>query len=208
LYYPAKATTWLSAAESDLSWLEGTRLINLKKGSVLDSLNSACQVIGGSLTYTEGEMAEALTQMGNALGDPSYYRQAAAFLNYTLSAASGLVNGGILQEHCEATAGGCSQVRFRLDLPAYKGVFIDAVSDWAAATGSHDYDEFLGAQATAVIRNAIRGPHNAPAHCATPHACQFSFHWTGERDPAPFGITLGGQESALDALTAVLPQAP
>jgi hypothetical protein len=207
-YNPGKASAWLTAAKADLGWLEGTRLVNLRTGGILDSLNSSCRVIGGSLTYTEGEMAEALTQMGNALGDPSYYGRAAAFLNYTLSPASGLTNNGILQEHCEATAGSCSRVRFRLDLPAYKGVFINAVADWAAATGSHDYDAFLGAQAAAVVQNAIRGTHNAVAHCATPHTCQFSFHWTGEPDPAPLGITLGGQESALDALTAVLPQAP
>lgn len=207
-YNPAKAATWLSAAQSDLSWLESTRLVNLKTGAVLDSLNSSCQVIGGSLTYTEGEMAEALTQMGNALGDSSYYSQASAFLNYTLSPSSGLTSGGILQEHCEASAGACSQARFRLDLPAYKGLFINAVADWAASTGNHAFDGFLGAQAAAVVQNAIRGPHNNLAHCTTPHTCQFSFHWTGERDPAPLGITLGGQESALDALTAVLPQRP
>jgi glycosyl hydrolase family 76 len=208
LYNPTKASSWLSAAQSDLSWLESTRLVNLKTGGVLDSLNSSCLAIGGSLTYTEGEMAEALTQMGNALGNPSYYSQAAAFLNYTLSPASGLTNGGILQEHCEATAGACSQARFRFDLPAFKGLFINAVADWAASTGNHAFDGFLLAQANAVVRNAIRGPHNDVSHCATPHTCQFSFHWTGEADATPLGITLGGQVSALDALTAVLPAAP
>ena len=79
------------------------------------------------------------------------------------------------------------------------------MSDWASATESTTFNAFMSAQAGAAIKNAIRGPHNDVTHCASPHTCQFSFHWTGERDPAPLGITLGGQESALDALTAVLP---
>jgi hypothetical protein len=205
-YNPGKAATWLNDAQSALTWLENSGMIDLQAGSVLDSLNSACHVIGGSLTYTEGEVAEALTQMGRALSDPSYYDQAAAFLRYTISPASGLTSGGILQEHCEATTGACGHVRFRLDLPAYKGLFINAVDDWAAATGDHSFDGFLRAQASAVVQNAIRGSHNDIAHCASPHTCQFGFHWTGAWDPAPLGITLGGQESALDALTAVLPR--
>jgi Glycosyl hydrolase family 76 len=207
-YNASKASSWLAAAQSDLSWLKSSGLINLQAGSVLDSLDSACHPIGGSLTYTEGEVAEALTQMGNALGDPSYYDQAAAFLRYTINPASGLVSNGVLQEHCEAVVGACGQVRFRLDLPAYKGLFVNAVADWEAATGNHAFDPFLRAQATAVIQNAIRGPNNDLSHCGAPHTCEFSFHWTGARDPAPLGITLGGQESALDALTSVLPQQP
>jgi Glycosyl hydrolase family 76 len=207
-YDPTKAASWLAAAQSDLRWLEGSGLVNLQSGSVLDSLTPACHTKGGSLTYTEGEVAEALTQIGAALGDSSYYDQAAAFLRYTMSPTSGLVSNGILQEHCEAVLGACSQVRFRLDLPAYKGLFVNAVADWEAASGNHDFDLFLGAQATAVVQNAIRGPHNDLSHCGSPHTCQFGFHWTGARDPVPMGITLGGQESALDALTAVLPQRP
>jgi hypothetical protein len=204
-YNATIAATWLSDAQSALTWFENSGLINLQTGRVIDSLTPACQLTGSSLTYTEGEVADALTQMGNAVGDPTYYQEAAAFLNYTASPASGLTTNGILQEHCEAVMGACGRVRFRNDLPAFKGLFINAVVDWEASTHSTAYDGFLTAQANAVIQNAIRGPSNDIAHCATPHTCQFSFHWTGERDPAPLGITVGGQESALDALTAVLP---
>jgi hypothetical protein len=143
--------------------------------------------------------------VGNALGDASYYQQAGVFLNYTVSSASGLTNGGILQEHCEAVLGACSQVRFRSDLPAFKGLFVNAVADWSAATGNNSFTRFLNQQAAAVIQNAIRGPNSDLAHCSAPRSCQFSFHWTGEPDPVPLGPTVGGQESALDALTSVLP---
>jgi glycosyl hydrolase family 76 len=202
------ASSWLSRAQAALSWLENTGLINPQTGAVIDSLNPACQVTGGSLTYTEGEVAAALTQMGSALQDATYYGAAANFLAYTINPASGLTSGGILQEHCEATIGACSQVRFRLDLPAYKGIFVNAMADWTVATGNNTFAGFLRTQANAVLQNAIRGPHNDLAHCATPRTCQFSFHWTGERDPAPLGITLGGQESAIDVLTSVLPLLP
>jgi len=207
-YNPALASSWLSDAQGTLNWLEASGLVNLETGTVIDSLNSSCHPIGGTLTYTEGEVAEALTQMGNTVNSWSYYEQAQGFLNYTLSPASGLTYHGVLQEHCEATLGACSQVLFRLDLPAYKGLFVNAMADWDASTGSNAFAAALDTQATAVVQNAIRGPHNDVAHRATPHTCQFSFHWTGESDPAPMGITLGGQESALDALTAVLPPQP
>lgn len=204
-YNPAIASTWLTDAQTALSWFENSGLVNLQTGRVIDSLTPACQVTGSTLTYTEGEVAEALTQMGNVTSDPSYYQQAAGFLNFTISPSSGLTAGGVLQEHCEAVLGACGRVRFRNDLPAFKGIFVNAVVDYEVSTQSNAYTGFLHAQAAAVIQNAIRGPHNDLAHCAAPHTCQFSFHWTGERDPAPLGITLGGQVSALDALTAVLP---
>ena len=200
------ASTWLNEAQSALTWLEGSGLVNLKTGSVIDSLNSSCHPVGGTLTYTEGEVAEALTQAGASLNNPAYYGQAEVFLNYTISPVSGLTANGILQEHCEATTGACSNVQYPLDLAAYKGLFINAVSDWAATTGNSTFNGFLRAQASAVVQNAIRGPRNDMTRCGTPRTCQFSFHWTGERDPSPLGITLGGQESALDALTAVLPR--
>ncbi len=204
-YSSTAASSWLSDAQTALTWFESSGLINLQTGRVIDSLTPGCRLTGSSLTYTEGQVAEALTQMGNVTGDQSDYQQAAAFLNYTMSSTSGLTSGGILQEHCEATYGACSRVRFRLDLPAFKGIFINALVDYEASTHSTPYSGFLQAQANAVIQNAIRGPHNDLAHCAAPRTCQFSFHWTGEREPAPLGITVGGQVSALDALTAVLP---
>lgn len=204
-YNPSLAASWLSDAQGSLSWLETSGLVNLQRGRVTDSLNSACKPTGGTLTYTEGEVAEALTQMAGTVNDSTYYGQAEAFLNYTISPVSGLTSGGILQEHCEATVGACGHVQFPLDLPAYKGIFVSAMSDWASATRSTTFNAFLRTQARAIIANAIRGPHNDVTHCASPRTCQFSFHWTGERDPTPLGITLGGQESALDTLTAVLP---
>jgi hypothetical protein len=204
-YNPSLAAAWRSDAESALSWLESSGLIKLQTGSVLDSLNGSCHVIGGSLTYTEGEVAEALTQMGAMLGDSAYYQSALAFLEYAINPASGLTSDGILREHCEATAGACGQVQFKLDLPAYKGLFVNALADWSQATRSGAFNGFLRAQANAVINNALRGAHNNVTHCATPATCEFAFHWSGEPDPSPLGITLGGQESGLDALTAVLP---
>jgi hypothetical protein len=203
---PAKASTWLSEATTALAWLENQRLVNLHKGWVMDGMTASCHRTGGAMSYTEGEMAEALTELGNALHDRAYYHYAANFLRYTLNPASRLITHGVLQERCEPFPGRCSRLGFRLDLPAYKGLFVNAVSDWSAATGSRAFHSFLLAQAVAVVNNTIRGAHDELGRCATPQTCQFAFSWLGRPASPSLGVTLGGQESAIDALTAVLPQ--
>lgn len=205
-YDPGLASTWLGESTRALAWLESEHLINLRKGFVTDGLTASCQRTGGTLTYLEGEVAEGLTQLGNALHDPSYYAYAFNFLRYTLTRRSGLLDHGILQERCERVPGQCAHLGFHLDLPAWKGLFVNAVSDWSKATRSHAFDSFLRAQAVAVLNNTIRGAGDVPGRCATPQSCQFAFSWTGRPQPPSLGVTLGGQESALDALTAVLPQ--
>lgn len=201
---PQKASIWLADASAALAWLEQTRLVNLRAGTVIDGLTASCQRTGGAMTYTEGQMADALVQLGNAVHDPTYYAYAAHFLRYALTPGSGLSFHGILQERCERRRGRCDHLGYRLDLTAYKGVFVKAVSDWSAATHSNAFSSFLRAQAVAVLNNAVRAPNGTPGHCKTPQSCQFAFSWTG-RKPAPIGVTVGAQVSAIDALTAVLP---
>ena len=203
---PVKASGWLADATRALAWLEDEHLVDLRRGTVTDALTSSCKPKGGAMTYTEGEMADALVQLGNALHDPSYYAYAVNFLRYTLWPASRLVTHGVLQERCERRPGRCGQLGFHLDLPAYKGIFVNAVVDWSAATRSRAFRSFLLAQAVAVLNNTIRGEREKPGRCATPQTCQFAFSWAGRTEPPSLGVTLGGQESALDALTAVLPQ--
>lgn len=206
-YDPNLASTWLGDAATALSWLERERLVNLRKGTVIDGLTASCKRTGGAMTYTEGETADALVQLGNALHDRSYYTYAARFFRYTLSRASRLSVHGILQERCEAIPGKCERLGYRLDLPAFKGLFVNAVADWSAATRSKAFHRFLLAQAVAVVDNTIRGAHDEPGRCATPQTCQFAFSWThAATQSGQLGVTLGGQESAIDALTAVLPQ--
>lgn len=205
-YEPGLASAWLGDAAPALNWLETKRLVNLRTGTVIDGLTASCHRTGGAMTYTEGEMAEALVQLGNALHDRSYYTYAARFFRYTLSPRSRLSVRGILQERCEAIPGRCARLGYRLDLPAYKGLFVNAVSDWSAAAGSKAYRRFLLAQAVTVVNNSIRGARDVPGGCATPQTCQFAFSWTHTpAHPDGLGVTLGGQESAIDALTAVLP---
>jgi hypothetical protein len=205
-YDPGKASMWLGEATTALAWLENKHLINLRAGTVTDALTASCKPTGGALTYTEGEVADALIQLGNALGDRSYYAYAASFLRYTLWSPSRLITHGVLQERCERRPGRCGQLGFHLDLPAYKGVFVNAVADWTKATGSNAFRSFLLAQAVAVVNNTIRGERDEPERCATPQTCQFAFSWAGRSEPPSLGVTLGGQESGIDALTAVLPQ--
>lgn len=205
---PARADRWLSDALSTIKWLQRTGLVNLSAGTVRDRLAShRCGTrLGGPLAYTEGEVADGLVQVGLAMNDPSYFKKAARFLRYVLDPMHGFVKDGILQEHCESFDI-CTHRINRFDITAFKGIFMMALSDWTMATGSHEFLPFMRRQATAVVRNAIQGP--ATQHiCSSTHACQFAFSWSHpfRTTPGPERlVTVGTQESALDALIAVLP---
>jgi Glycosyl hydrolase family 76 len=210
------AAHWLSQARSTLKWLVRSSLVNMETGTVADKLNSACdKLLGGPMTYTEGEVAEALTQLGTALHDRFYLKQAARFLRYAtgpwsgmITDGSGMITGGVLQEPCESWAVMCETRRKRFDLPAYKGILVQAVYDWSVATGSIAYHGFLLAQASSIVNNNISDGDNRAGECRTPHTCQFGFHWALPVVPraSMIGVTAATQAGALDALTAVLPQ--
>ena len=206
---PGLAAHWLSASHRALHWLQSKRLVNLSAGTVKDRLasGSCTRLLGAPLAYTEGEVADGLVQMGTALNDPSYFRVAARFLRYVLKPAHGFVVHGVLQEHCEAVAL-CTQNSLgnRYDITAFKGIFVQAVSDWTMATGSREFIPFLRSQASAVARNSVLGPTRGGA-CTSAHGCQFAFSWAlplGQTPSRERLITVGTQESALAALIAVL----
>jgi Glycosyl hydrolase family 76 len=215
----AKAAQWLQAARSDLGWLERSGLVNMQTGRVSDRLTHSCHVAGGPLTYTEGQTADALVQMGNALHQPSYYSQAERFLNFIATPGlSGMdTPAGILQEQCEsqpAECGPAGQPRASLagtpeetylDQLVYKGIVATALDDYVRATGSPRYRAYLRNQATAIVYNAITDDRGRPANCTSPASCQFAFRWgwpVGSGRPPT--VTAATQMSALAALTGVL----
>ncbi|MGE5617492.1 MAG: glycoside hydrolase family 76 protein [Candidatus Woesearchaeota archaeon] len=207
----AKADQFLTDARYVLHWLEHSGMVDVSWGYVLDRINGGCHdFVGGPLTYTEGEMADALTQMGIATHQPIYFKQAGRFIRHVLNYKSGFVAHGVLQERCEALSGACRHNRNRLDIPAWKGIFIQAVADWRAATHRPYFLRFLRNQAAAVVDNAVVTSDNRPANCASPETCQFAFIWGRQLDPGPppVPVTAASQESAIDALTAVLPPKP
>jgi hypothetical protein len=193
------AAHWLSDARSSLAWLRAKRLIDPRAGTVYDRLSTSCvQRIGWPMTYTEGEVAQALVTLGSAEHARSLLSEAHRFLSYTVSRASGLMRGGVLQERCEGVPDGCERVPNPLNLPAYKGIFVQAVSGWSAATGSTAFRGFIRAQARAVL---------ATGDCSSPPGCQFGFSWAPPlgRGESTIGPSAASQASALDALTAALP---
>jgi hypothetical protein len=200
-----KAGPWLLDSQWALSFMTRTGLINMKTGTLKDALfGKTCRPYGGALTYTPGEVAEALIQMGLALHQPWYFKEADKFLRYAVNPGTGLVRHGILREHCEDNATNCTKKQSILDLPSYKGILVNALADYDAATHSNAFRPFLIDQATAVVQHAILG--GMSTGCRTPSTCLFGFYWS----PPPHlvsnapGATLGGQESGIEALTAVL----
>lgn len=215
----AKARMWLRMARSDLNWLEHSGLVNMQTGQVSDRLTHSCHVVGGPLTYTEGQTADALVQMGNALHQPSYYEEAERFLSFIANRrVSGMdTPAGVLQEQCESLPSACIPAKDAhsgiagtpnenfLDQLVYKGIVAAALDDYVQATGSPRFKAYLRAQATAVIYNSIADGRGRPANCSSPTSCQFAFHWGWPLDPhhRPI-VTTATQMSALAALTGAL----
>ncbi len=207
----ANATKWLSQAQTTLAWLERHRLIDVRTGTVHDSLNAACNgLIAGPITYTEGQVADALVLLGSALHKPSYYQQANAFLRYVVSKKSGMVNShGIIQEPCERDRDGCTTSGSYLDMLPWKGILTQGFSDYAAATGDPRYDGVVRRQAWAVVHNAIRQPNGQPGNCSSPSSCQFVFYWGWPLTPSRSEfVDQSTQMDALDALTAAMALTP
>lgn len=220
LHDAARAQYWLRAARSDLRWLERSRLINLRTGRVTDHLTHSCQLAGGPLTYTEAQTADALIQMGNALHQPSYYRQAEPFLRYITTRRKSNMDtrAGILQEPCESSKTACvpaSQPRSSLagtpgesflDQLVYKGIVAQTLDDYVWATGSPRYKAYLHRQARAIVNNAITDGKGRPGTCRSPSSCQFIFYWGWPLNPIrPMKATAATQMSALAVLMGVMP---
>jgi hypothetical protein len=191
----------------------------MQAGRVHDHLTHSCHLVGGPLTYTEGQTADALLQMGNALHQPSYYDQAERFLSFIANRRASNMDtpAGVLQEQCESLRSRCvpakeargnlagTPVEGFLDQLVYKGIVAGALDDYVQATGSPRYEAYLRKQATAVIYNAIANGRGRPANCAAPTSCQFAFHWGWplDRGRRPI-VTTATQMSALAALTGAL----
>jgi hypothetical protein len=203
----AKAAVSLSMATQTLSRLERSRLINTRTGFVWGGFSRSCRRSGGPLTYMEGEVADALVQVGTAESDPSYYHQAAVFINRVLQPWNGWLVRGVLRERCEGRRRLCTSYSYNITV--YKGLFDDAVSDWTRATRATTYVPFLLAQAHAVMaEGASNGRHRTA--CRTPGSCQIGLYWSRLVNPrrAPIPITPGTQTSGLTALTNALAVRP
>jgi len=201
----AAAGIWTTRGWQILWWLRHVNLANIHTGHVYDSYNSACRIIGGSLVYTEGEMADALVQLGLATGQRSYFVEARRFIDYAFKPKSRMIYDGVLQQPCEAEAQRCLNLPSVNDSTVYKGLFVDAVADWQAATGSHAYDDFLRRQAQAVIEHAASNGQQL-TQCQSPHDCQLTMYWARPIPPAASTLPVGpgSQESGLSALSAAL----
>jgi hypothetical protein len=201
---PALAARWLHEARWALVYLRSHHLIYPRSGVVRDGLTRRCRLVGGSLTYTEGEVADAYIQMGAALHDKSYFAYARRFLAFTMWARSGMSRGHVLQEYCESRRARCHGLR-QFDVSSFKGIFVQAVADYDLATGTKLYRPWLRYQAAAILGRAVSdGKHRT--RCATPHTCQLGLYWSRYVPPAsaPVPASLASQTSALQALTAAL----
>jgi hypothetical protein len=116
---------------------------------------------------------------------------------------------GIVQEPCERAANGCTGRILYFDELSWKGILVQAFSDYTAATGSTEHRSFLRRQASAVVHNAIVRSDGKPGNCQTPDSCQFVFYWGWPLTPSRSSfVNHATQMDALDALTAALALPP
>jgi len=195
------ASEWRADATRTLSWLESSGLVDMRTGAVHRTQDNHCRSVGPAQTYTEGEVADALTQVGLLTHDRSYINQAAVFLNRVLEPRHGMLAAGVLQEPCEGKTHLCLGQSYNITV--FKGLFDDAVADWSAATGSAAYEPFLAAQAQAIVHNATGLARDS---CTSPGTCQLSMYWARLVPQAhqPIVPTPGSQASGLSALVNAL----
>jgi hypothetical protein len=225
-----KASTYLREAQSAWNWLASSGLVDTSSGKVTyDSIGSTsnCQdFAGGPVTYTQGEVADALVQLGRASGNDAYDGYAANFLNWAINPGSPDFSPFVcdssnnnsssnvpactedflmLQDRCEIYSINCSANSNQLDVTAFKGIFIQGMSDYVSITGDTQFNTFIQDQPTALIDNndwygaTESPPESSP--CSSPTACQFGRSYARVEPPE---LTEGTQESALNALTAAL----
>lgn len=201
---PKLAAEWTADARRSLAWLRSSGLVDMRTGAVHRTQDNHCRSVGPAQTYTEGEVADALTQVGLLTHDRSYVNAAAVFIDRVLEPRHGMLVAGMLQEPCEGRAHICLGQSYNITV--FKGLFDDAVADWSAATGSTAYEPFLAAQAQAIIHNATGLEHRA---CTSARSCQLSMYWARLVPEAhqPIVPTPGSQASGLSALVnAVRPE--
>lgn len=223
-----RAKTYLRNAQNAWNWLASSGLVDTSSGKVTyDSIASTsnCQAFaGGPVTYTQGEVAGALAQLGSAAGNTAYYSYAANFLNWAINPASPVLSPFVcdssydnssssvpsctegflmLQDRCEIYSVNCSANSNQADVTAFKGIFIQGMSDYASVTRDPQFNTFIQNQPTAIINNNdVSGASASSPACGSPTACQFGRSWARVE---PLELTEGTQQSALNALTAALP---
>ncbi|HEX4213319.1 MAG TPA: glycoside hydrolase family 76 protein [Candidatus Dormibacteraeota bacterium] len=171
-------TTYLSWANSEWSWFEGSGMIN---GSELvnDGLTASCANNGETTwTYNQGVILAGLAELYTATGNSSLLTEAESIAN---AAISHLTSGGVLVESCEPSS--CDQ-----DQQSFKGIFVRDLEKMATTAGTSQFTSFLQAQASSIEANDTNSSN------------QLGLLWTG---PVA-DLTSYSQASAEDALVASL----
>ena len=171
-------TTYLSWAQSEWAWFQGSGMIN---GSHLinDGLTSGCANNGQTTwTYNQGVILAGLGELHQATGDASLIGAAEAIAD---AATATLTVNGVLVESCEPSCGP--------DGPSFKGIFVRDLRQFATEAHTSRYDSFLHAQAASVAASDMNS------------SGQMGLSWAG-----PVGATdTSTQASAEAALVADLP---
>jgi predicted alpha-1,6-mannanase (GH76 family) len=171
-------TTYLSWANAEWSWFQGSGMIN-SSDLVNDGLTSSCANNGETTwTYNQGVILAGLAELYTATGNSSLLTEGESIAN---AAIDHLTTDGVLVEPCEPSS--CDQ-----DQQSFKGIFVRGLEKLATTAGTTQYASFLQAQASSIEANDTNGSN------------QLGLQWTGPIDT----LTSYTQASAEDALVASL----
>jgi predicted alpha-1,6-mannanase (GH76 family) len=180
LYQRTQSQTYLTWAEKEWTWFQGSGMIN-SSSLVNDGISaSTCKSNGATTwTYNQGVLIGGLATMYQITGSSSYLNQAEAIAN---AATTKLVNSsGILTEPCSGS--GCNGAPIQ-----FKGIFMRNLAYLNQVAPTPAYTSFIAAQAASVWASDQNVDN------------QFGFLWSGPFDSAD----ASRQSSAVDALNAAL----
>lgn len=169
-------STYLSRAQSEWSWFQGSRMIN-SSHMINDGLDSSCANNGQTTwTYNQGVVLNGLTELYKADGDASLLTTARTLAN---ASTVNLASNGVLREPGEGDA--CTG-----DGPSFKGAYVRGLGKLNNQLSDHPYTATLKSWADAAYANDRNSLD------------QYGPHWAGGTGTSDYGC----QQSVLDLLNA------
>eukprot|EP01113_Clastostelium_recurvatum_P022464 TRINITY_DN2682_c0_g1_i2.p1 TRINITY_DN2682_c0_g1~~TRINITY_DN2682_c0_g1_i2.p1 ORF type:complete len:358 (-),score=28.40 TRINITY_DN2682_c0_g1_i2:87-1097(-) len=179
LYLATKNTTYLSWAQQEWKWFEGSSMINAQYLINDGIVTSTCKNNGQTVwTYNQGVVLGGLVDLYEVTRDNSFLVAASRIANATIS--SMVTSKGILQEGCEPRNCDGDQIQF-------KGIFMRNLGYLYKATSNSYYGTFIQKNADSIWSADRSGS-------------MLGFVWSGPFDAGD----AARQSSALDALNAAI----
>ncbi len=183
LYLLTRQASYLQWAQKELSWFNGSGLVN-SSHLINDGLTTSCQNNGQTTwTYNQGIILGGLAALYQATHDQAYLTEATQIANAAISIL--VSSSGILTEPC---TGSCPTQN--PDQTQFKGIFIRNLDALYQVTGDQAYLAFIDRNASSIWEND-RNINN-----------QIGYDWSEPINAMDQSFNASTLSSGLDALNA------